>query len=179
MTYLPNQALPHSPVITTMSAESNGFIAGNINQQTPASVVWPTANLAQFIPFSLKYPISVLSLFVLNGATATGNFDIGIYTNDGTRITSLGSTGQSGTNTVQNVSITPVTIGPGNFYLALVLSSASGTVFSNTVGSSTFIAQSMGLYSQASALPLPASATFATATLSRIPVFGLATVPIV
>lgn len=179
MTNIPSPYFPTAPNITFLSGESVGLAYALVNQQTPASAAWPSANRAIYVPFSIRESITVISLFVVNGATAAGNFDIGIYSQDGARIVSLGSTVQTGTSTIQNTSITATRIGPGRFYLALVLSSASGTVFTWNSGVTGVTSNTVGIYSQTTALPLPASATFATAAGSAIPIFGLSTVPIV
>ena len=49
------------------------------------------------------------------------NIDVGIYSADGTRIVSAGSTAQSGTEIAQNFAIADTLIGPGDFYLAMVM----------------------------------------------------------
>lgn len=175
MSYLPKYSFPVSPHITCMSVESlgagTGLVAGNTFTNT---TVWPTANTAVFIPFSLRTNITVLSLFILNGTTVSGNIDMGIYSFDGIRIVSAGSTIQSGTSTTQNVSITPLTIGPGQYYLAFAIDNITAKM-----GEFNFSAAVMplteGVYSMASAFPLPATATFAT-SIRPIPVVGLSTV---
>jgi hypothetical protein len=57
-------------------------------------------------------------MLVLNGATASGNMDVGIYDYAGTRLVSSGSTAQSGTSAFQDFDITDTLLGPGIFYLA-------------------------------------------------------------
>ena len=137
-----------------------------------ASGGWPQSNRAIFVPFRLTSPFSVSTMWWENGATATGNVDIGIYTEDGTRLVSSGSTAQTGTNTTQSVTVTTTQLGPGLFYLALALSSSSGTIFRNT-GGGIQNQRVMGLAQQASAFPLPATATLAVMTTAYLPQCGM------
>lgn len=175
MTYLPKFILPASPTITFLSSESNSNIASNLlSLAVPASGAWPSSNLAIYIPFQLKTSIQVYKLFTVNGATAANNFDIGIYSSDGAKIVSTGSTAESGTSALQVVSITTTTIGPGNFYLAMAVNGTSGTYLRNNSTTVNKL-QMSGIYQQASAFALPATATFATPTQTYIPLFGLAT----
>jgi hypothetical protein len=119
-------------------------------------------------------PTKIVAAGPYNGATATGNFDVGIYDDQGNRLVSLGSTAQSGTTAWQVNSIGPITLDPGNYYKALVFSSASSTVLTLITGNAT-MARMAGVLQQTSALPLPATATFAVATFGKTPLFALST----
>lgn len=179
MSYLPTKVLPHSPLISFISEES-GIALDNVAliSAAPASTSWPTNNKAIYEPFRLRYSVTVYALWVANGGTASGNIDIGIYAQDGTKILSTGSTAQAGTNVHQVISTTATTIGPGQYYMALALSSTVGTVFAIN-SASKILAATGGMYLQLTAFPLPATATFATysATSNYIPLFGLKIVP--
>lgn len=179
MSYLPKYANNQSNYISFMSPES---LAGTVNMLTgtgvPASATWPTANKAFYIPFVLRQPVLVSNLFVINGTTASGNLDIGIYAQDGTQITHTGSTAQSGTSAIQTVSITPVIIGPGVYYMALSMNGTTGTTFRLAPTSATMLS-AFGIFQQTTSFPLPSSATFATASQTYIPLFGLITQPAV
>ena len=139
-----------------------------------ASATWPSANLALYIPFVLVHPVLVVKLWIHNGATASGNVDVGIYDEKGTRLTSAGSTAQSGTSALQIFDITDIFIGPGLFYMATSHSSTAGTRFRVALGS-TVDNKAGGMLQQASAHPLPATATFATLSNNYVPMFGLST----
>lgn len=129
------------------------------------SGAWPEANFAFFYPFRLSRPMVVTSLFVNNGATASGNFDIGLYTAERTRLMSTGSRAQSGTNVVQEIAVPDFTIGPACFYLALVMDGTTGTIIrSGDANANTPFGRVLGIVEQASAFPLPATATFAVLT---------------
>ena len=138
-----------------------------------ASAVYPSANLAIYIPFSVSTPITVVKLFSVNGATVSGNIDVGINDPTGVRIISSGSTLQSGTNAVQEFDIADTLIGPGEFFLAVAMNNVTGTLFRGTVSATTVIGASTGMYQQATAFALPATATFARYAQNYIPVIGL------
>jgi hypothetical protein len=167
----PLKNMPPKSVLSTLSVGLGMF---KILAAAPASASWTLANRATYIPISINQTITVLNLFILNGATAANNFDLGIYDAFGTKIVSTGSTAQAGTNNLQVVSIAQTTIGPGQYYLAGAFNGTSGTVFRYTP--STVQQQEVGVFNQNTAFPLPANATFATATSAQIPIIGLATV---
>ena len=138
-----------------------------------ASATYPAASTAIFVPFSLPAPLTAAQLFTYNGATASGNIDVGLYAADGTRLVSSGSTAQAGTNTLQAFDITDTELGPGNYYLAIALDNTTGTLF-RTVPAARYLA-GVGCFQQASAFALPATATFATMAQVYLPVFGFST----
>lgn len=177
MTYSPIYAAPHSPTIIPPSPEALGasMFTLTTNATFNSSGVWPSANLAIYIPFTIRRVTQIYKLFTVNGSAAANSFDIGIYSGDGTKIISTGSTAQSGTTVVQAVTITTTTLGPGQYYMALAMNGTTGTFFKT--GSAVQILHTEGILNQATAFPLPATATFATASQIYTPLFGLATTP--
>lgn len=163
-----NYSLAPKGVISPMSLES---ISVMISSSVAASATWISANRAVYIAFRLYVPAVVTKIVCINGATASGNMDVGIYTIDGTRIVSKGSTAQSGTNALQTLDITDTQLFPGSYLMAMVMDNATGTVFRK--GTNSILMKTMGCYQQATAFPLPATATFATLTGSFIPILGL------
>lgn len=138
----------------------------------PASVAHGTVNLARFYPFTLPEPIVVVKLWWANGATANGNTDVGIYTEDGTRIVSTGATAQGTVSVLQEVDITDTQLGRGRYYLGLSSSSATATYLSNAM--SVSLSKMLGWAEVASAHPLPATTTLAAFSTAAIqPIFGL------
>jgi hypothetical protein len=136
-----------------------------------ASAAWPTANLAICYPFSITDPWLVKRLWALNGSTASGNFDIAIYSRNGTRIVGSGSTAQVGTNQMQYVDVADTILSPGRYYLALVRDNTSATNHRHTF-STAWIGPTMGLRSMAAAFPLPATITLAETSLTYLPMCG-------
>ena len=133
-----------------------------------ASAVWPAANDALFIPFSLSEPVLVKRLGWTNGATVAGNVDCGIYDTAGVRLLSTGTTAQSGTSAIQSVDVTDTQLGPGLFYMALASDSATAT-FNRYIASDVMFVKFTGMAKQATAFVLPATATLATVTANYIP----------
>lgn len=137
-----------------------------------ATITWGAANLAIYLPLTIYGPTPVKKMFWGNGSTATSNMDVGIYTKDGTRIVSTGSTAQSVASSIQMVTMSPdIVLPPGAYYLAIACSGtisrgAGATVSSQSRG------KSIGLLQQTTALPLPAAATFATFAQGAIPLVG-------
>jgi hypothetical protein len=85
------------------------------------------------------------------------------------------ATAQAGTSAIQLFNITDTTLQPGTYFMALSASSTS-TTFSGSSAWTTPQQKLLGIYEQASAGTLPATATFATAdNLTRMPLFGVTT----
>lgn len=176
MSNYPNYIPP--PVISTISAESLGLSARmSVTNVAIGSGAWPSSNRAYFIPFNISITILVTKLWVANGTTASNNFDVGIYDEQGTRIISSGSTARTGTSVVQSVNITDTMIGPGRFYFGLAQDGTSGHNIRFSGITSAGQAGLVGVYSMNSAFALPATATFATSATSYIPICGLLVSP--
>lgn len=170
----------HRVTLSTMSLAS---LAPNFGANTPGSAAWPAANRAIYIPFKVSEPILVKRLFVYNGATASGNADIGIYSSRAAdrlpdvRLVSAGSTAQAGTSDLQVFDVTDTWLGPGLFYWAFALDNTTGTVTRLNFGG-TREGQLSGCMMQSSALPLPAAATpasFSGFGSGMLPIVGLST----
>lgn len=143
---------------------------------TPTSAVWPTANRAIYVPFTLDVGVLVTQMFTHNGAAAADNIDIGIFNSAGTKLVSSGSTAQSGTNTLQIFDVTDTPIGPGYFFMGLAMDGTTGTIFRAAPGS--HVLASYGIKTETSAFALPATATFSNAAVAYLPYFGWSTVAI-
>lgn len=141
----------------------------------PASAAWPAANRAIYVPFSLPFPYLLRKFFWCNGGTANGNVDCGIYSRAGTKICATGSTAQAGTSVVQSAapSIGATLLMPDSYYLALALSSGTGTIFQVAPA-----ANEAGIAFQATAFALPATFTLGT-TGGALPMFGIADVGVI
>lgn len=145
------------PVVSVFGRHGYGSFGGAVG--TPANAAWPSSNRAYYMPVRISSPFLIAQLFWYNGGTVTtGNVDCGVYSSDGTRIISTGSTAQSGSNALQSVSVTNTWIGPGLFYLALAMDSSVVGVFLRVVANHDEFTV-LGSAQQASAFPLPATAT--------------------
>jgi hypothetical protein len=136
-----------------------------------ANIAWPAANRAVYVPFVVNAPIVVVKLMIQNGNVASGNFDIGIYDDQGDRLVSSGSTAQSGTAVAQAVDTTDITLLPGAYYFGVVMDNTTGVIAG--LGPAVGICSAAGVLSQSTAFPLPATATFAAAQNAYVPLVAL------
>ena len=171
----------HLPTITSLSRETPLNMANSrpfVSPTTAAtSTAWPTGNLVLLVPFVIWAPYLVRSVFWLNGGTASGNVDCGVYTQDLNELLfNAGTTAQSGTTTVQAVTLSSAyLIEPGTYYMALVNSGTSGTFRCNVV-LTTLILEAAGCTQSANgSLPLAASQTATTPSSFNdiMPLFGI------
>lgn len=137
-----------------------------------ASAVFPTANKVLYIPIRIPSPIKILQLYTHNGATASGNVDIGIYAKDGTKIVSSGSTAQAGTSVDQLFNVTDTQLGRGLFYIGLTLSNTTGT-FTRAAPSLATL-KAIGLLTETpGSFGLPAAASFGAYVDAYFPMCGI------
>lgn len=134
-----------------------------------AAAAWPSNNLAIYVPFVLDQPKTAKQMFWENGA-ANGNTDVGIYDALGNRLVNLGSTANAGTIQVGNIADTFLT--PGLYYAAMAVSTTvTETVWSAVVPATHL--RACGCQQQATALPLPTTATFAVVSNAYLPMIGI------
>lgn len=168
----PNEFEVPPLAISTATPESVAFQLQSL-QQAFASLAWPAANRACYTPFVLHNPTVARQLFVANGATVSGNIDVGIYDYGLNLIVSAGSTAQAGTSTIQLFDIADTALPAGVYYLAVALNNGTGTTLRSAIA--TNAARIIGIFQQATAFPLPSSATPAIYAGSMVPLAGLAT----
>lgn len=165
--------------LTPLFIHTWGMLLGSVVHATvvlgiPGSTNWGTNNLATFIPFSLPFPYVVRRLFWQNGTAAAGNSDIGLYGVGGTAIFTAGSTALSGNSAPQYVSpANPIVLSPGRYFLAFSHSSTAVNHIFARGTNTTANGRATGMYQQASALPLPATATLAQYADTRVPLAGI------
>lgn len=169
----PSSPKRHLPVISSWSPEALGIpLRVGASAGVPASSTWPAANRALFVPFTLASNYNMARIWWANGATANANIVAGIYTVGGTKLADTGSTAQAGTNVVQSAALA-LYLTPGAYYMALLFSATTGTIF-RTTATTVSIEQTMGMAQQAvGATSLPATASFATVATAFVPLFGL------
>ncbi len=163
------------PFISTLSRYSSGVEwSGSGGTAGAASTAWGTANLARFYLLRLPFMYPMRRMFVANGATISGNVDVGIYTQAGTKIWTSGSTAQSGASVLQYFNATDTLLMPGTYILALAMSSATATVHRVT---GSFAGGLWGATRQASAFTLPDPLTIATSAEAYLAIFGITSTP--
>lgn len=144
----------------------------------PVAFTW-TANTAVYIPMTLPWPYPVNRVFWVNGSNvASANADFGIYTPNGNQIYHTGSTALSGASVPQFVTpSTPFILDAGNYYFAYACDGTTSKTLSVALATAQF-GSMCGIFSQATAFPLPSSATFAAlgATLG-VPLCGITRTP--
>lgn len=174
MSIFPTSVIEPNTTITPWSLESlgSGLSIASASLGSLNSTTFPVANTAYFIPFVVSKPITVVKMFLCNGAAVSGNVDLGIYDSAGTKIISIGSTAQSGTSARQEFDITDTQIGPGQFYMALAIDNTTAATKNGPL-SNVILGKAFGIAEQASAFPLPATATFATLSSAYLPLMGL------
>lgn len=128
---------------------------------TSSDAAWPSANLAIFCPLTLFSETLITNFGVVNGGTVSGNIDVGIYSKDGVRLCSSGSTAQGSTFSWQVLNTADVQLGTGLFYIAMAVDNTTSVFSRFTMASASFF-KVMGFAEMASAFPLPATATFAS-----------------
>ncbi len=171
----------HLPVIASHGPDAmamQGAIIVGATTAAGASAVWPSANLAIYIPFRLSSPYLVKRFWWANGTAVAGTVDCGVYTADGTLLVNTTATTQSGTSTIQTVTPTAFLLPPGSYYMAL--DASSGSAQFNRTAYSVELGKAMGLAQQAvGSGTLPATATFATIAQAYQPLFGIANATVI
>ena len=164
------------PIITPFSPwASNVPLNISWSMTLATSGAWQSANQALYYPFQLTDHATLYQFLWFVGGTATGNVDLGVYDAQNHLIVSTGSTALSGTNAVQQFNVTDTALAPGSYLLAGVASTTSATIFRISAGADELILPLGPIYQEASALPLPATATpvLTTETTTIIPAFGI------
>jgi len=136
----------------------------------PGFYAWPLSKLAFFLPLLIIEQSTIKRILFISGP-ADANFDVGIYTEDGVRIVSLGSTAKGTTTQAVVANIADTTLAAGRYFLALALDNNTGQVsrFNPFSGTNTIL----GVYEMQNAFPLPANAVYAeNNTRSYIPIIG-------
>lgn len=145
-----------------------------INGSTVAA--WPVANTAIYIPVWVTATVTAYKMATYTG-TPSGNYDFGIYTEAGTRLVSLGSTAMGAGAGTRIVDIADTVLpGGATYYLALAVDNLSATFTSSAAQTET--QRTMGIQSQTSAFPLPATATFANPASAYVPTFSALCAPV-
>lgn len=138
---------------------------------TYAAATWPAADTA--ILFPVIFPSScTLTALSTRGANTTGNYDLGFYLPNLTRIASTGSTAMA--SATLTLTLPEVRVHAGlTYFAALVCSSTSSSIVRTTTGDSAFrLSIAAGMGQQASALPLPNPFVPAVITSDYIPLFA-------
>jgi hypothetical protein len=147
-------------LINTLSRYAGGPNNRGLGGGATGSVAWGTANLVLYLPFTLPWTYTVRRIFWVNGAAVAGNVVAGIYSMAGTQLYATAATAQAGTNVSQYVTLpSPLVLSSGPGFIAIGCSSVTAQL--QMMNISVDRGRLSGLYQQAAAIPLPATATFA------------------
>lgn len=135
-----------------------------------AATAWPTANKALYIPFGVTRPFTAYKFSAYVG-TASGNIDVGIYDEGGTRLVSLGST--AAVTGTPDWNITDTVLPRGLYYMALAVDNTTFTVRAGSLNNNTALVTALGMAEQTTAFALPATATFAKVSQNYVPFLAL------
>lgn len=152
------------PILSSCDPRSgSGAELSYVASSSIASAVWPTANLARFVPVVVEYPTTI-RMMGLSIVAVGGNIDLGIYRQDGTQLVSTGSTPVAATGFMP-IDIADTLLAPGLHYLAVAADVSSGLQVQR-LSVYQLLQRLAGIREMASAFPLPATATLATPTMS-------------
>ncbi len=174
----------HPPVISSFGAETPSLATGCITGQVTnvgGSALWPTSNLAIYIPFRIWTPYLVKALWWANGTAVAGTADVGIYTVGGTLLVNSTATTQTGTSTIQVVTLgTALLLSPGSYYMGMDGSTGTTAQYQRVAQAVNAGWQASGWAQQAvGSATLPATATFAAYAQSYQPFFGIASTTVI
>jgi len=146
----------------------------------PSSGTWESANRAVYFAILVPSQVTVRRVWWANGSSvsASYNIDAGVYADagakPGARLVSCGSTAQGTASSVQFASVTSTVIAPGRYWIAIACSSTSATFLRSTTVAS-LATDAAARFEEASALPLPATATPVESSNANAYLFGFAT----
>lgn len=141
-----------------------------------SSGIWFSANAAVAYPFRLSYPVVVKQLCIMNGSSAGGNVDLGLYTSSFVRLASTGSTGGTGNSLWQFIDITDTPLDAGKIYY---LAGARDNITANRQrfggnGGAGTPNTLQGILTGASQFPLPDPLVVSTPATSSVQFMGMA-----
>ena len=155
----------NSQIISSASVESVGSALA-ASFAPGGTTNWVAANRALYVPFRIAQRRIAYKMLTYNGSATNGNFDVGVYDAKGTRLVSGGGAAQTGTSQIQEYDITDTQLFPGLYYMGVVCD-GTGRLLKWLLGAAE--GQMLGLAQQASAYPLPATATFASVAGTQVP----------
>jgi len=136
---------------------SSGELLKQVTPSPTLQALWPTANLAIFVPFTLSEMVVIKRIIVLIGARTGGNIDVGLYDANGNRLVSSGSTLLGTASRAQFFDIADIQLNAGRYYMAEAESAETPYLgYTVDIGWPSML----GVREMAAAFPLPATATF-------------------
>lgn len=143
---------------------------------TSGSAIWPAANRAIYVAFSVDQTVTAYQMGFEVG-TQSGNYDIGIYDVNSVLLVSTGSTAVPVAG-MASADITDTVLTPGNYFMALCIDNVTAAVQRHNSGSVGALSV-MGVQDQdvgAVTLPNPAVMTVCGAVYVPVIVVSLRSV---
>lgn len=139
----------------------------------PINALSWTANTTIYVPLFLPWPYQVQRVFWANGSSVTSTFrDVGVYSADGCKVFSTGTTAASGASVLQYVNLTAL-LAPGRYYMAYGTDSATANRGGSGLTGLNIARSALQGQLQEATYPLPTTMTPVTMVLTVFPLFGL------
>lgn len=137
-----------------------------------AGAVWPSANRAIYVPVIVESYVTAYQI-AFEVTTQSGNYDVGIYDELGTRLVNKGSTAVPAAG-IATADITNTDLTPGTYWLAMAIDNGTAAVHRMNPGLVGALTVG-GLQDQDSAFALPSTATFSAPASVYWPTMVMAT----
>lgn len=143
------------------------------------STVWPTTNLAIYVPVPVRRYVTVNALWWNNGTnTGSPTIDMALYNEAGsTRLATVGGATQGASNTLQTTVLgTSVVLAPGVYWLGIVVGNNTTALvaWAGSSPASVPLQKFLGCQQQAlGSTVMPSSTTFAAAVNNYVPCIGM------
>lgn len=155
--------------LTTIAASS--MLGTTFQFAAPAAVAYPLANLALYVPFSVSETVTAYEGWVVTGTLTGDNFDIGIYSAAGVRLTSSGANVKTASVIQNTTAMTDQVLVPNTRYYMAFACNGTGNYFAGTHGFGIY--EAMGVLEATTSYVLPTNPTLSRTTRAYLPHFGL------
>lgn len=161
----------HNSLAMTSGVGDHSLMVGATSTTAAA---WPAANRALYIPFCVEQTVTAFKMAFIVGASA-GNYDVGLYDENGNRLVSLGSTAVPAAG-LAVADITDTVLRPGTYFMAMNCSTVTTlTIQAMQTGMSIASLTTCGMQQEAvGAVTLPDPATFANIASIYVPSLSVA-----
>lgn len=176
MSYTPPPPLTKAMLMPTIGVgDLYTFSVRSFMGTTAPTSAAATANKAYYVPIRFPASVTVRRMWYCVGATGgTNNIQLGIYTEAGSQLVATASTLVGTAANLVHLDVTDTTLAPGSYYLAVALNGITATILRWAPNIATL--RLTGQLEQATAFPLPATATFVTPSATVVvPYIGITT----
>jgi hypothetical protein len=159
-------------VLSVLSPEAIGPQMAALAFPQPVSIAWPGANIALVFPFDLVESFVVRAVSWINGTVVSGNCDMGVYDDQLSLLFSIGSTAQSGLESIRVVNIRRRVLKPGSYFLAMAMDNTTGRTWRAQLTADAG-AVAAWLLAYPSSFPLPPRLTVSPLATNSAPYISL------